>query len=226
MIIAIIPARGGSKRLPRKNTLPLNGKPLLGHVVDTCKKSDLFDRVLVTSEDKEILNVAQDCGACALSRPAELSDDHIPINSVLFHTLQEIRLTSESDVFCVVYSTAALLKPKTLINAYSYLQSDTDYVMGVSEFNYSPAQALVTDKNGYLKYQFPEFIGMRSQLYPHSLVSNGTFCFGRSTSFMQEKTLYGKRLKGYSVNDEEVSDIDYLDDYENLRARYEYQCNQ
>lgn len=212
--IAIIPARGGSKRLPRKNILPVGGQPMLSHPIRAALDTGLFDRVVVSTEDSEIAAAAQDAGASVLERPPSLAQDTSTVVQVCLHALEHYPARE----FCCIYATAALLRPETLRNAHGALDAlpSADYVLGVSGYNYPPVQALKADENGFLSYMWPEFRGKQSQTYPELCVSNGTFVWARSEVFIREKIFYGTRLRGYPVPDDQVLDIDIPEDYETL----------
>lgn len=212
--IAIIPARGGSKRLPRKNVLAVNGQPMLSYPVRVALDCGLFDEIVVSTEDDEIAEAAREAGASVLPRPLSLALDTSTVAQVCLHVL-EYHPVQE---FCCIYATAALLRPDTLRNAYALLDAPpaADYVLGVSDYNYPPVQALKEDENGFLSYMWPEFRGRQSQMYPKLRVSNGTFVWARTEPFLREQIFYGPRLKGYSVPPDQVSDIDGPEDYQAL----------
>lgn len=215
--IAIIPARGGSKRLPRKNILPVNGYPMLNYPVKMALESKLFDAVLVSTEDEEIAKIAQQAGAEVVIRPENLARDKSTVAQVCLHVLEKYPVTE----FCCIYATAILLRSETLHQAYQelYRITGTNYVMGVSEYNYPPVQALKSDKDGFLTYMWPDYIGKQSQSYPRLLVSNGTFVWARRDSFMQDRIFYAKGLRGFLVPTNESLDIDTQEDYESLLQR-------
>lgn len=212
--IAIIPARGGSKRLPRKNILPVGGQPMLSHPIRAALDTGLFDRVVVSTEDSEIALAAQKAGASVLERPEHLAQDTSTVVQVCMHALEHY----PAGEFCCIYATAALLRPETLSKAHSLLDASppADYVLGISGYNYSPVQALKANENGFLSYMWPEFLGKQSQFYPQLCVSNGTFVWARSEAFLREKIFYGTRLRGFPVPDDQVMDIDVSEDYEAL----------
>lgn len=217
-IAALIPARGGSKRLPRKNILDLGGKPMLAHPIEAAHASGLFDQVYVSTEDEEIARVAERYGAAIIERPAAIAADRSTVVQVCLHALDVL---PEVDLLCCIYATAVLLRPDSIAEGYRLMcdQPETDFVMGVSGFEHPPVQALREDADGYLSYMWPEWQGKQSQLYPHLLVSNGTFYWARRQALIAEKTFYGRRLKGVIVAAEEVSDINTQDDLDKAISR-------
>jgi pseudaminic acid cytidylyltransferase len=215
--IAIIPARGGSKRLPRKNVLPVDGRPMLGWPIEAARKTGLFERIVVSTEDSEIAAAAREAGAEVLARPDELAGDRATVVQVCLHVLDAIPAVT----FCCIYATAALVKPETIVAAHETLDRApaADYVMGVSGYNYPPVQALRADAHGFLSHMWPEYRARQSQTYPELCVSNGTFVWARTAAFRRDQLFYGERLRGYRVPDAEVLDIDTREDYEELLAR-------
>jgi pseudaminic acid cytidylyltransferase len=218
-VAALIPARGGSKRLPRKNILPVAGRPILGHSIELARKSQLFETVFVSTEDREIATIAQSEGARVINRPPELAKDHSTVVEVCLHTLESFPHIS---VLCCIYATAFLLHPETLVESYTLLNDPppADFVMGVSEFVYPPMQALKIQENGFLKYMWPEWQNIQSQFYPILKVSNGTFYWARRESLIKERTFYGMRLRGFHVPDSQVSDINTSEDLKEAKLKH------
>ena len=212
--IAIIPARGGSKRLPRKNILPVSGKPMISYPIDAAQKCNLFSEVIVSTEDYEIAEIASRCSVKIHDRPLELAQD----NSSVVEVCAEIVAMEEYndiEIFCCIYATALFLDKETLITSHKKLHSKpiADFVMGVSSFNYPPTKALV--KTGsYWKSMWPEFQTLKSQEFPDFTVSNGSFYWARKDPFLSEKTFYGNNLR---VHKNFQIDIDNIDDYNNAQ---------
>jgi pseudaminic acid cytidylyltransferase len=210
--VALIPARGGSKRLPRKNILEVGGVPMLAYPILTARASGLFEHIYVSTEDEEIAEIAQQHGAEVIRRPSQIAEDRSTVVQVCLHALE---VHPDIDLMCCIYATAVLLTPETLVGAHTLLceKPEADFVMGVSEYEHPPVQALKADDNGYLSYMWPEWRGIQSQLQPHLVVSNGTFYWARRNALFEEKTFYGRRLKGSVVPTEQASDIDTQNGY-------------
>jgi len=215
--IAIIPARGGSKRLARKNILPVSGQSMLCYPIQTALETGLFDSVMVSTEDEEIAEIALNAGADVINRPKTLAQDRSTIVEVCLHAISQIAI----DEFCCIYATSVLLKAATITAAYDKFKSNksASSLMGVSEYKYSPVQALTKNSTGNLKYMWPEFKGIQSQFHPELVVSNGTFVWVNAEKFVQEKTFYGEHLQGFLVPEEETSDIDTAHDYFRLQEK-------
>ena len=213
--VALIPARGGSKRLPRKNVLDVAGKPMLAYVIETARASGLFDEIHVSTEDRDIAGVAREFGAAVIDRPQSIASDRATVAQVCLHALEALPSVS---IFCCIYATAVLLKPETLRASYALMDAEpkADYVMGVSCYEHPPVQALKADDSGYLTYMWPEWKGVQSQFQPQLVVSNGTFYWARRQPFLTDQTFYGARLRGAVVPEDEVSDIDTEADFKKI----------
>ena len=212
---AIIPARGNSKRLARKNILPWRGIPLIAHTIKNALSSDIFSEVIVSSEDDEILNCAENYGAKTVTRKNSLSQDTSTVVEVCIDVIDTCK---QIDSFCCIYATAVKLKPKTIENSFfefSHPQK-SDFLMGVSLYNYPPQQALVESDTGKLQLLNPSFKGIQSQQFKNCYVSNGTFYWAKAKSFLEEKSFYGSGLRPFLVPEEQVSDINTEDDYQSL----------
>jgi N-acylneuraminate cytidylyltransferase len=215
--VAIIPARGGSKRLPRKNVLEVAGRPMLAYPIFCALESELFDAVLVSTDDEEIAELARRAGASVIDRPAELAVDRSTVVQVCLHALEVIdgRLPG---VFCCIYATAIFLTPKHLRASGKLLDAapPADVVMGVSEYHIHPVLAL-KEGDGYLTRMWPEYSGVQSQFYPCLVASNGTLYWARTDAFRRERTFYANRLRGYLIPRHEAVDIDTSEDLELAR---------
>jgi N-acylneuraminate cytidylyltransferase len=212
--VAIIPARGGSKRLPRKNILSIMGRPMLAYPVTNAIQSGLFDQVIVTTEDAEISQAAKEAGARVLRRPDEFAHDRSTVVQVCSHVLEELRNENiHPDYFCCIYATAIFITPNDLTESYQLILEPpvADFVMGVSEFNLQPVQALEM-LDGFLQYKWPEFMGVQSQFHPRLVASNGTIYWARTKVFKEVKSFYGGKLKGFEIPKYRAVDLDTPED--------------
>ena len=213
--IAIIPARGNSKRLPRKNILPWKGIPLVGHCINNALSTELFSEVIVSSEDQEILEISESFGATPLKREANLSKDRATVAQVCLDVISNYKNIHR---FCCIYPTAVKLGSKTLRKSSETFQTakNCDFLMGVSLYNYPPQQALIQNESGDLILLNPEFKNVQSQFYKQCVVSNGTLYWAKTHAFMEQKNFYGKKLHPFIINEEQVSDINTPEDYDIL----------
>ena len=216
--VAIIPARGGSKRIPRKNVVDMNGLPMLAYPVKVALESGVFSRVIVSSEDEEIKEIARAHGAEAFDRPPELATDEAFEIDVYRHVLGSLEEMPE--FFCGIYPTAILLEPQDFKKSFTLFeeQPESDVIMSVSRYPIHPFKALETDGEGYLQMVHPKECLMRSQTYPHYVASNGTFYWLRTSAFLKDPTYYTQRLRGYELPADRAVDIDEPEDLEMARA--------
>lgn len=217
--IAIIPARGGSKRLPRKNVLPILGQPMLSYPVKCALKSGMFDKVIVSTEDAEIERAAEDAGAEVIKRPQELCQDRSTVVQVCKNVLNILRQQNiQPEYFCCIYATAIFITPEDIINSFHIFDQipKPDVVMGVSEFNLHPVQAL-ENKGHFLTPKWPEYLSIQSQFYPKLLASNGTLYWAQTDYFEKNPNFYCYRMKGYILPKLRAIDLDTEEDLELVR---------
>ena len=168
MKIAIIPARGGSKRIPGKNIRLFAGKPLIAYPIEACRQSGLFEHVLVSTDSEEIAAVARDVGSeVPFLRPAELAGDFVPTAPVVEHALQWAREAwGPCSSYCQLYANP-FVTVQTLHQGLRLLEErDADEVLGVTEFPYPILRAFKLDARGAVYYAFPEYAPSRSQDLP------------------------------------------------------------
>jgi len=222
--IAIIPARGGSKRLPRKNILPVNGRPMIAWTIETALKSKLFDAVIVSTDDDEIAKLSEQKGARAIKRPAEFSTDTAHEHDAYRHVLDTLKDEGTTpEFFCALYPTAALLLPEDLQGAYKTLKDkNADVVMGVSAYPIHPFKALEEGPDGFLSMVHPDWCKKQSQTYPHYVASNGTFYFMRTAPFRADPNYYPAKLAAYEIPASRAVDVDTQEDYKTLDFMMEY----
>lgn len=208
--LCLIPARGGSKRLLRKNILLLCGKPLICYTIEAAKKSNIFQDIYVSTEDKEIAEISNKCGAKIIPRPKELSEDLSSVVEVCLHAINYLKSKGkEYENLCVLLPTAPLRTYKDIINAYNIFsnQRESAFLMAVTDYLYDPFQAL-KEVGGYLEPVFPEYIKKKRQELPKVYVDNGAIYFVKIKEFLKLKTFYGPKLLKYYMPFERSIDID------------------
>lgn len=207
----MIPARGGSKRVERKNVRDLDGQPLVSYTIQAAIESNLFDEIIVSTEDKEIAAVAEEYGATVpFQRPEELASDTAQVVNVTDHTLNYYEQQGrEFDHLSVLLPTTPLRTATDLQNAYEKFESasEAEFLMCVTEYQYSPFEALHED-DGYLKNYWDEFDGRRSQDRPDLVVDTGAAYVMDVDAYKRERTFYGSKLVGYHMPPERSVDID------------------
>ncbi|MFZ3280162.1 pseudaminic acid cytidylyltransferase [Pseudomonas sp.] len=218
--VAIIPARGGSKRLPRKNLLPFDGVPMIVRSIRTALESSLFDQVVVSTDDAEIADVARAHGAqVPFLRPADLADDFTGTAAVIVHALQQL---PAFDYACCVYATAPLLQARYLRQGIELLEQhlDKSFAFSVCSFGFPVQRALTLDGQGALTALYPEFRNTRSQDLPEAFQDAGQFYWGRSEAWLRGEVLYSPASLPVILPRHLVQDIDTLEDWK--RAEYLY----
>lgn len=218
--IALIPARGGSKRLPRKNALPFLGRPLIAWPIQAAITANLFSRVIVSTDDPEIASVAKEYGAEVLVRPAEISTDASTVIDVCLHAVDVIRQDTElPEALCCIYATAALLDVNDLLQSYATLESGGfDSVMGVADYELSPFQAL-SQNGAYWQLRFPEYRSIQSQYYPELVCSAGMMYWIKTSALIEQKTFYTSKMGVQKIPRARLCDINTVEDFQLVEAR-------
>ena len=218
--IAIIPARGGSKRIPRKNLAPFDGVPMIVRSIRTALDSGLFDQVVVSTDDEEIAEVARAHGAdVPFLRPADLADDFTGTAAVIVHALQQL---PAFDYACCVYATAPLLQARYLRQGYELLAQhpEKSFAFSVCNFGFPVQRALTLDGQGALTALYPEFRNTRSQDLPEALQDAGQFYWGRTDAWLRGEVVYSPASLPVILPRHLVQDIDTPEDWK--RAEYLY----
>ncbi|CAI8843881.1 Pseudaminic acid cytidylyltransferase [Pseudomonas chlororaphis] len=222
--IAIIPARGGSKRIARKNLKPFDGVPMIARSIATALRSGLFDQVLVSTDDPEIAELARASGATVpFMRPAELADDFTGTGPVIVHALNALREHGEAfDYTCCIYATAPLLQLRYLRQGLAALEDhpEKSFAFSVCSFAFPVQRALTLDEQGALTSLYPEFRNTRSQDLPPAYQDAGQFYWGRSEAWLRGDLVFSPLSLPVILPRHLVQDIDTEEDW--LRAEYLY----
>ncbi|MGI9350805.1 MAG: pseudaminic acid cytidylyltransferase [Rhizobiaceae bacterium] len=211
--VCIIPARGGSKRIPRKNIADFNGKPLISWSIGSALESSVFSKVLVSTEDAEISEIAKANGAeIPFVRNSELADDHATTADVLKDALQRI---PECMHACCLYPTAPMITAKILQKAYEKIvDTEADCVVSVTEFDFHPLRAFRRDDSDRLAFHWPEHALTRSQDLPEMVHDAGAFYFFNVKRFIESGKLISKNTIGFQLSRMQAVDIDTPEDFE------------
>lgn len=216
MNIAIIPARGGSKRIPRKNIKPFCGKPMLAWSIETALQSGCFDQVIVSTDDQEIAKVAQQYGAeIPFIRPPELSDDHTGTIPVIAHAIQTIQQAGFSpDYACCIYATAPFITVDALKSGFDLLNnSHVDYVFSVTSYPYPIQRAIRIRSDQTLEMFQPEQFNARSQDLDDAYHDAGQFYWGKISAWLTNKIIFSNQSLPVILPRYLVQDIDTLEDW-------------
>lgn len=213
-IICIIPARGGSKRLPKKNIVQFHGKPIIAYSIEAAIQANLFDRIIVSTDDMGIAQHAEHFGAEIHLRPPELATDTARVVDVCAHSLEEESKAGRIyDILCCLYATAPLRTSKDIRNTLRLLEDNNcDSAMAVTNYHFPPHQALKIDKFQNLIPVWPDMINMKSQEAPDFLVDNGSTYAIEVAVFKEKKSFLGDHLKGYIMPRIRSADIDTQED--------------
>jgi pseudaminic acid cytidylyltransferase len=211
--ICIIPARGGSKRIPRKNILSFNGKPLIAWSIETAIKSQIFSKVVVSTDDKEIAEISKNHGAeVPFVRNAKLADDFATTAEVLLDALTK---TEPTQYTCCLYPTAPLLTVEDFQTAFKRLKhEDADSIISITEFDFHPLRAFEVQKDNRLDFKWPENALTRSQDLPTLLHDAGAFYFIKTAAFIEQKKLVMENTIGHRIERRRAIDIDTPEDFD------------
>ena len=187
--LAMITARGGSKRIPRKNIKEFCGKPILAYSIEAARSSGAFDEVMVSTDDPEIAGIAVKYGASVpFFRSEATANDYASTDDVIMEVLKTYEERGEHfDNFCCIYPTAPFVTGERLKQAMDLL-ADSDSVMPVVPFSYPPQRGLLISEEGFLKRQFPEYALARSQDLQKIYHDCGQFYACRTDVFLKEGT--------------------------------------
>ncbi len=218
MHVAIIPARGGSKRIPRKNIKDFGGRPMIAFAIEAALESGLFENVVVSTDDAEIAGIARDYGAAVpFERPPELADDFAVTTDVMAHAADwAVKAAGERTLesLCCIYPTAPLLLSEDLKRGLSALQSgDWSYAFSVTDFAAPIFRAFQQTENGGLEMFFPEHLNTRSQDLPEALHDAGLFYWGRPKAWLEKQAIFEKHSKPVMIPRWRVQDIDTPEDW-------------
>lgn len=222
MNVAIIPARGGSKRIPKKNIKQFLGKPIIAYSIETALASCCIDRVIVSTDDKEIADIAKSFGAeIPFVRPSELSDDHAGTIPVIKHAIEYIQQDNEIKYVCCIYATAPFLTADSIQKGFEALQEyDCDYAFSVTEYSFPIQRAIEIDGNGRAKMFQPEHRSTRSQDLPTAYHDAGQFYWGKSLSFTAEKPIMSDGSIPIILPRVLTQDIDTQEDWMEAEIKY------
>ena len=217
MQLAVIPARGGSKRIPRKNIKEFHGKPMIAWSIQAALNSGCIDEVWVSTDDEEIAAIAQTYGAkVPFIRPAHLSDDFATTADVMQHAVQECQIQYQQlpDYVCCLYATAPFVQQQDLLQGFELIQSkDWDYVFSATNYSFPIQRAIKIDSDGKVNMFSPEFFNTRSQDLEEAWHDAGQFYWGTAQAWLQKHTVFSPNSNIISLPSYRVQDIDTLSDW-------------
>ena len=220
--LAIITARGGSKRIPNKNIKLFLGKPIIKYSIEAAIKSNCFDEIMVSTDSEKISKIAKDSGALVpFMRSKSNSGDYSTTTDVLTEVINSyLKLGKEFDYVCCIYPTAPFLKAKTLKSALKkMIDLNCKSVLPVVKFSFPILRSFKMEKDK-LELNWPKYLNMRSQDLPNSYHDAGQFYFFRTDFFLREKKVFTDDTYGIEMPETEVQDIDTLEDWAIAEIKY------
>jgi pseudaminic acid cytidylyltransferase len=216
MNICVIPARGGSKRIPRKNIKNFNGKPIIAYSIEAAIESNCFSHVIVSTDDNEIAEIAKKYGAdVPFFRPDELSNDFIGTVPVVNHAIDWMNSHFNGiENVCCLYATAPFIQPKIISKAYKQLlNSKSDYCFSVTSFAFPIQRAFKIAHDSKINMFYPEHFDKRSQDLEEAYHDAGQFYWGKVQAFKDELPFFSEVSSPYILPRYLVQDIDTMEDW-------------
>lgn len=224
MKIAVIPARGGSKRIPRKNIKPFCGKPMIGWSIDAAYQAGCFDRIYVSTDDAEIKAIAQDFGAeVPFVRPPELANDYAGTTEVVAHAIEWVdRNVGKVDFACCLYATAPFVQPDDLRRGFDLLQSGGgDYAFSVTSFAFPIQRAIRITADQRVEMFNSACFNARSQDLDEAFHDAGQFYWGCAEAWLAGKQLFSQSANPVIIPRHRVQDIDTFEDWKQAELLFE-----
>lgn len=225
MNVAIIPARGASKRIPRKNIRSFNGRPMITWSIRAALESECFERIVVSTDDPEIAKVAESCGAeVPFVRPGNLSDDHTPTIPVIRHAIDQLETEgAQPEYVCCLYATAPFVTAELLQQGLADLRAhpSTEFVVSATEFNFPIWRSLQLKPDGTVAMNWPEHELTRSQDLPPAYHDAGQFYWGTREAYQKNEGFFSANCRFCLVPSYRVQDIDTENDWRRAELAFE-----
>ena len=225
MKLAIIPARGGSKRIPKKNIKAFFGKPMIGYAIDAAKKSNLFDHIIVSTDCPNIKSISESLGASVpFVRPENLSDDYTGTGAVVNHAIDWFQThQTQVNYVCCIYPTAPFLLSDDLKSAFEQLiqQPEKDFAFSVAHYAFPVQRALTFNEAHDIKMLFSEHAGTRSQDLNDVFHDAGQFYWGKTEAFLKALPTFSHHSIPYFMPRSRVMDIDDEEDWQQAELMYQ-----
>lgn len=226
--IAIIPARGGSKRIPRKNIKDFLGKPIIAYSIEAALKSQLFDEVMVSTDDEEIAEIAKKCGAnVPFARSIENANDYATTVDVLVEVLEKYKLQNQSfQTACCIYPTAPFVLAEIFQKSFHILDNEGfDSVYPVQKFSFPPQRGVIFE-GSKLRWQNPENALVRSQDLTPLYHDAGQFYFFKPEKLLQTRSILTENTGGIIISEMDAHDIDNEEDWAVAEFKYQIKHKQ
>ncbi len=216
MNVAVIPARGGSKRIPRKNIREFCGKPIIAWPIEFAKRTKIFEHILVSTDDEEIAKISKKYGAeVSFVRPAHISDDYTGTTEVVAHAVSWMQEQEWSlDAICCIYATSVFITQEDLLRGYDALNTGKwKYAISATDFEYSIFRSFKIHPKQGLKMIFPECFDSRSQDLPEALHDAAQFYWGTPEAWLNNLKLLDSHSYPVIIPRWRIQDIDNEDDW-------------
>jgi pseudaminic acid cytidylyltransferase len=223
MNIAIIPARGGSKRIPRKNIKEFCGKPMIAYAITAAKESGLFEHIVVSTDDEEIAKIARIWGAeTPFVRPTELADDFTGTNDVVAHGIEYfLQQRIQVKQVCCIYATAPFVTAENLRKGFELLKrSGQLFIFSATSFAFPIFRSIKLNKDGQVQMFWPEHLETRSQDLAEAYHDAGQFYWGKPEGFLKKKKMFTKHSSALIIPRHLVQDIDTMEDWKRAELMY------
>lgn len=220
----MIPARGGSKRIPRKNIKDFRGKPIIAYSIEAALKSGCFDKVIVSTDDKEIAEIAKQYGAeIPFLRPSNISDDHATTVDVIKHCLNWFNTEGYPiSELCCIYATAPFIDTQSIQEGKNKLENDSvSYAFTATSYPFPIQRAMRVGHDETVEMFSPKEMQTRSQDLPEAFHDAGQLYWGKSEAFLQDIPIFSKHAKVILLPSYKVQDIDTPDDWLRAEAMHE-----
>jgi pseudaminic acid cytidylyltransferase len=216
MKIAVIPARGGSKRIPGKNIKPFCGKPMIAWSIEAARVSRLFERILVSTDDEHVAEIARAWGAeVPFLRPVELAGDFVGTAPVIAHAVQWAQAEALVDAVCCIYATAPFIQVEDLRRGLEELErGGWDFVFAATEYAAPIFRSFKETAGGGVEMFFPEHLNTRSQDLPRALHDAAQFYWGTPAAWLENNEFFGPSTRALIIPRWRVQDIDTTEDWE------------
>ncbi len=220
--VCVIPARGGSKRLPRKNVVDFFGKPMIAYTIEAALEAERFGRVVVSSEDAEILEIATAFGAEIAERDSTLATDGARVSDVLLNYIDlEEKAGRTYEVLCCLFPAAPMRGAADVAAVVDLVvPGECDFALAVTEYDLPPHQALKLEDGGALSPMWPDLVDMRDEEVGPLVVDNGSTYAAYVPAFRQQRNFYGSPLSGHLMARERSVDINTAVDLEITKLHY------
>lgn len=223
MNLAVIPARSGSKRIPKKNIKPFHGKPIIAYSIEAALKSQCFDQVIVSTDSEEIAGIAKQYGAdVPFIRPKELADDFTGTVAVTAHAIAEMKKQNDKiDNVCCIYATSPFLRIQDLQRGFQALiEKQVEYSFSATSFSYPIQRAIKLDDHQKVSMFYPEYESARSQDLVEAYHDAGQFYWGKIDAFLAQKPVFTGNSHAVVLPRQCVQDIDTIEDWEQAELQF------